>query len=187
MQPLKQAAVLIPLHHDVDRQLQITLIERSPALPTHPGQIAFPGGTYDPARDADLLATALREAQEEIGLPAGGVRILGALPERQTYTSRFRILPFVAQIHAQQPLVADRVEVAAVLTIPLERFRSRPRNVLHREHQGHTVELPCVRIGAHSVWGATLDIIDDLLISPLLELAADVVPSPYQGEGISRS
>jgi hypothetical protein len=99
------------------------------------------------------------------------VLILGALPERQTYTSRFRILPFVGQIDAQQPLVADPSEVAAVLTIPLERFRGRPRDVLHREHLGHTVELPCVHIGEHSVWGATLDIIDDLLTSPLLELA----------------
>lgn len=169
MQPLKQAAVLIPLHRDRERQLHITLIERSASLPTHPGQIAFPGGTYNPAHDADLLATALREAEEEIGLPALAVTILGALPERQTYTSRFRIQPFVGRIDAQQRLVADPNEVAAVLTIPLDRFRN-PRERLPREHQGRRFELPCVRIGERSVWGATLDVIDDLLTSPLIEL-----------------
>ena len=169
-QPLKQAAVLVPLHRDRDHRLQITLIERSATLPSHPGQIAFPGGTYDALRDTDLLTTALREAEEEIGLPAASVVILGALPERQTYTSRFRILPFVARIDARQRLVADASEVAAVLTVDLERFRQRPRDHIRREHQGASFELPCVRIGERPVWGATLDIIDNLLASPLLDL-----------------
>lgn len=168
-QRLKQAAVLVPLYRDAQRRLQITLIERSRALPTHAGQIAFPGGTHDPARDGDLLTTALREAQEEVGLPAAAVAILGALPERRTYTSRFRILPFVARIGPQQRLVPDAVEVVAVLTIELDRFRA-PRDVLRREYQGQPIELPCVRIGDNAVWGATLDIIDHLLVSPLLDL-----------------
>jgi 8-oxo-dGTP pyrophosphatase MutT (NUDIX family) len=171
MQPLKQAAVLVPLHRDGHGQLHITLIERSRTLPSHPGQIALPGGTYDAARDPDLLSTALREAEEEIGLLASAVTILGALPERRTYTSRFSILPFVAQICAQQRLVADPREVAAILTVDLARFRGQPRETIRREYQGQPVELPCVRIGAHPVWGATLDIIDNLLASPLLDLA----------------
>jgi 8-oxo-dGTP pyrophosphatase MutT (NUDIX family) len=168
---LKQAAVLIPLHRDPQRGLQVTLIERSTTLPSHPGQIAFPGGTHDPLRDADLLATALREAEEEIGLATADVTILGALPERCTYTSRFRIQPFVGRIDAQPRLVVDPAEVTAVLTVPLERFRRDARGVLLRKYQATTVELPCVRIGALPVWGVTLDIIDDLLASPLLELA----------------
>lgn len=168
-QLLKQAAVLVPLYRDAQRQLRITLIERSRALPTHAGQIAFPGGTHDPARDGDLLTTALREAEEEIGLPASAVTILGALPERRTYTSRFCILLFVARIAPHQQLIPDTIEVVAVLTIELERFRA-PRNRLRREYQGQPIELPCVRIGENAVWGATLDIIDNLLASPLLDL-----------------
>ena len=169
--PLRQAAVLVPLHRDGDGQLHLTLIERSRTLPSHPGQIALPGGTFDPARDADLLSTALREAEEEIGLPASAVTILGALSERRTYTSRFSIQPFAVQICSQQRLVADPREVAAILTVDLERFRGRPRDRIRREYQGQSVELPCVHIGEHPVWGATLDIIDNLLTSPLLDLA----------------
>lgn len=168
---LTQAAVLIPLHRDPHQELCVTLIERSPHLPSHPGQIAFPGGRHDPARDTDLLATALRETEEEIGLPAGRATILGALAERRTYTSRFRILPFVARIDGAASLVADPREVAAILTVALERFRAQPRDRFSREHQGSRVELPCVRIDERIVWGATLDIIDDLLASPLLALA----------------
>jgi 8-oxo-dGTP pyrophosphatase MutT (NUDIX family) len=170
-QRLRQAAVLIPLHRDAHRVLQVTLIERSMTLPSHPGQIAFPGGTHDPVRDADLLATALREAEEEIGLSPGDVTVLGALAERRTYTSRFRIQPFVARIDAPRRLVIAPDEVAAVLSVPLEHFRQGTRDVLLRAHQATTIELPCVRIGDHPVWGATLDMIDDLLASPLLALA----------------
>jgi hypothetical protein len=99
------------------------------------------------------------------------VTVLGALSERCTYTSRFRIQPFVARIDGPRRLVVDPGEVAAVLTVPLDHFRRGARAVLLRQHQATTVELPCVHVGAHPVWGATLDIIDDLLASPLLALA----------------
>jgi 8-oxo-dGTP pyrophosphatase MutT (NUDIX family) len=168
---LTQAAVLVPVHRDRDGRLHLTLIERSAALALHGGQIAFPGGTHDPDRDDSLLATALREAYEEIGLRCDAVTIVGVLPERQTYTSSFRIMPFVGRIGTPPRFVADPREVAAVFTVALERFTaSQPRAPLQWEHEGRSYEVACVHVGERVIWGATLDIIDDLLHAPLLSV-----------------
>ena len=74
------------------------LTRRAAELRRHAGEVAFPGGRHDPARDSSLLATALREAREEIGLEEADVALLGALPERRTVSSRYLVSPFVGRV-----------------------------------------------------------------------------------------
>src|SRR5512147_1452782 len=87
------AAVLVPLL-PVDGVLHVLFTRRAASLPHHQGQVAFPGGTMHP-EDADLEATALREADEEVGLRPADVQLLGRLDDIETLGSRFRITPVV--------------------------------------------------------------------------------------------
>ena len=122
------AAVLLPL---VQRQeLTVLLTQRTLQLSTHAGQVAFPGGKQDP-EDADATATALREAQEEIGLQSEFVQVLGSLPIYETGTA-FIVTPVVALVNPQAALVPNPDEVADVFEVPL-RFVLDPAN--HRQHR----------------------------------------------------
>jgi 8-oxo-dGTP pyrophosphatase MutT (NUDIX family) len=97
----------------------VIFVERASHLRDHPGQIALPGGSVDPADAGDLRRTALRELREEVGVAAERVRIVGQLPMvRQTRANNFDVTPFVAAV-APGPLTIDGSETAAVFTIPL--------------------------------------------------------------------
>ena len=113
--------------------MPLLLTERTLHLPTHSGQIAFPGGKAE-AGDADATATALREAQEEIGLDAAFIQVLGVLPHYLT-GSAFVITPVVALVQAGFTLSPDPNEVADVFEVPLS-FLMNPAH-----HQRHAVEL----------------------------------------------
>lgn len=121
------AAVLIPLV--VRDRLSLVLTQRTEHLSTHSGQIALPGGKVD-AADADATAAALREAQEEIGLPPSAVEVLGTLPEYVTGTA-FHVTPVVALVPPDLPLAPNPDEVADVFEVPLD-FLMDPRH--HRRH-----------------------------------------------------
>jgi 8-oxo-dGTP pyrophosphatase MutT (NUDIX family) len=98
----------------------VIFTERAAHLRDHPGQIALPGGSVDPADGGDLRRTALRELSEEVGIAAERVTILGELPMvRQTRANNFDVTPFVATV-APGPLTIDGTETAAVFTIPLD-------------------------------------------------------------------
>jgi 8-oxo-dGTP pyrophosphatase MutT (NUDIX family) len=98
----------------------VIFTERAAHLRDHPGQIALPGGSVDPADGGDLRRTALRELREEVGIAADRVTILGELPMvRQTRANNFDVTPFVATV-APGPLTIDGTETAAVFTIPLD-------------------------------------------------------------------
>jgi len=127
----RHASVLIPIV--MRDHPTVLLTERTLHLPTHSGQIAFPGGKAE-AGDADATATALREAQEEIGLDAAFIQVLGVLPEYRT-GSAFIITPVVALVQAGFTLRPDPNEVADVFEVPLS-FLMNPAH-----HQRHAVEL----------------------------------------------
>lgn len=162
------AAVLVPCQVDEAGAVSLVLILRSGGFNHHAGQAAFPGGRHDPDRDASLLATALREAEEEIGLARCDVSVLGALPERRTLSSRYSVTPFVGRIPARYPFHADPREVDAIFSAPLARFAlEAPRRSLEWAHEGTKYVVPAVPIGPHVVWGLTLQIIEDLLRSEI--------------------
>jgi len=146
----------------------LLLIERSTGG-SHPGQMAFPGGRHEATVDSSLVATALRESEEEVGLMAADVELLGALSERRTYSSEFVVSPFVARIPAAYSFRADAREVAAVVPVPVALFRDSGRRVtLRREFRGHHFDVPGVEVEGREVWGLTLDVVDELLESGLL-------------------
>lgn len=109
------------------------LTQRTDHLSAHPGQISFPGGRAEP-EDADSVATALREAHEEIGLDVSEVEVLGQLPPYTTGTG-FVVTPVVGLVRASASLTADPFEVAEVFEVPLA-WLMDPGN-----HQRHAVEI----------------------------------------------
>ncbi len=127
----RPAAVLVPFFRQ-DGAWQLLFTRRTETLPEHSGQVAFPGGSVDPG-DPSAEAAALREAEEEIGLPPANVRILGKLSQLNTVTN-YLITPVIGVI---QPLASYRIaveEVGRVFSIPLP-WLANPQNHDIRERQ----------------------------------------------------
>lgn len=120
----RQAAVLLALTDEEAPRL--LMIRRALNLPTHPGEIAFPGGKRDP-EDVDICATALREAWEEVALPSESVRFAGMLKSQVSISNLF-VTPIVAVIPADVPLRAHPGEVTEILYVPLA-FFTAPENL----------------------------------------------------------
>jgi 8-oxo-dGTP pyrophosphatase MutT (NUDIX family) len=160
----QEAAVLVPIHRDQDGDLRVVLIRRTDHG-AHAGQIAFPGGRREPD-DADTLATALREAQEEIGLEPSDVRVIATLPVVSTLSTGFTIAPFLVAIQRPARWRPDPVEVAEVLDVKLtdlERLEARGESLEQFSGWPEPRRIPFVRIGGHRLWGATHRILMPLI------------------------
>jgi 8-oxo-dGTP pyrophosphatase MutT (NUDIX family) len=158
--------VLVPLFLTPgSAETQVVLTKRRADLRRHAGEISFPGGRKDP-EDVDLQQTALREAEEEIGLPRAAVSLLGELPATSTFATNYVIHPFVGEIAAGQRWLVSPKEVDAVLELPLRALReSRTRTQIER--RGFSFETDAYILGEHLIWGATARIIEDLLARSL--------------------
>lgn len=156
-----RAAVLVPLYV-AHGQLWVLLTRRSDSLPHHAGQIAFPGGACEES-DADEVATALRETEEEIGIPGDAVIVLGQLDDLATPTG-FVISPVVGAVPYPFELRPAAGEVEAVLPVPFS-FLSNPEMTEEQvfEFAGRRVVSPVYHYRGHRVWGATAKIIADLV------------------------
>jgi len=139
----------------------VVLTRRRPDLRRHAGEISFPGGRRDPA-DASLRETALREAEEEIGLPRAQATLLAELPATSTFATRYLIHPFVARIPAGVAWRLSPREVDAVLELPLRALREGRRRT-RMERRGFSFETDVYDVGEHRVWGATARILELLL------------------------
>ena len=146
---LKPAAVLVAFHEDG----RLLLTKRSARLKHHPGQIAFPGGKVE--QGETLEQAALREAQEEVGLPPEQVDILGLLPSHETVTS-FIATPVVAMIRGDFEHRAEEGEVAEVFTVPFDHIAD-PANfrIEGRRWQGRKRYYYVAPFGPYYIWGAT--------------------------------
>jgi 8-oxo-dGTP pyrophosphatase MutT (NUDIX family) len=153
--------VLVPLFLADTWEPHVVLTKRRADLRRHAGEISFPGGRMDP-QDADLAATALREAEEEIGLPRGEVRLLGELPATSTFATNYTIQPFIGLIPAGLAWRPSPVEVDAVLELPLSAVRSG-RTRTHLERRGISFQTDAYRVDEHLIWGATARILENLL------------------------
>lgn len=150
---LRPAGVLVPVSLTQGAP-RLILTKRSSALKHHPGQIAFPGGKQD-EDDADITATALREAQEEIGLPPGLPRILGHLPTHETVTS-FSVTPVVAVLESRFDTVPEPGEVDEVFSVPLAHVLNPANYVVEsRRWRGQRRYYYAVPYGPYYIWGAT--------------------------------
>ncbi|MCC5992169.1 MAG: CoA pyrophosphatase [Rhodobacteraceae bacterium] len=150
---LRPAAVLIGVQ-DSAVGPRVILTKRASHLHHHPGQIAFPGGRSD-AGDADLTATALREASEEIGLPPDAAEVLGTLPAHETVTG-FQVTPVLARISREFPARPEPGEVAEIFAVPLHHVTD-PRHfrVERRIWRGQWRNYYTVPWGPYYIWGAT--------------------------------
>jgi 8-oxo-dGTP pyrophosphatase MutT (NUDIX family) len=158
------AAVLVPLYPE----LVAVFTERRADLPQHAGEISFPGGRQDhPAED--LRETALREADEEIGLAPGDVELVGALPPVGTFLTGYRIHPFVGVIEPGHAWTPQETEVAQVLEFSLDDL-VRGHKMKRLLRKGVPIKTPTYTVNGHLVWGATARIVQSLLerLRPLL-------------------
>jgi len=154
------AAVLLPMFgHPEDPGLVFT--ERRSDLRRHPGEISFPGGRQD-SPDEDLLATAIREAEEEVGLDPADVQVIGALPPVGTFVTGYKVHPFVGLIPEGVRFRPNPDEVAAVLLFRLRELREgfAMRRLVRR---GIPIRTPTYVVGEHLIWGATGRIVAELL------------------------
>jgi 8-oxo-dGTP pyrophosphatase MutT (NUDIX family) len=160
----KDAAVLVPLHGD---PLTAVFTERRADLRRHAGEISFPGGRQDEPGE-DLRTTALREAEEEIGLPASEVELVGALPPVGTFVTGYRIHPFVGTIE-RQPWIPQETEVARVLEFTLPELVAG-HEMRRLVRKGVPMKTPTYTVDGHLIWGATARIVQSLLerLAPLL-------------------
>jgi len=156
------AAVLVPLL-DVDDEPHLLYTRRSAALPSHRGQVAFPGGRRHP-EDADLVATALREAHEEVGLEPSRVRVLGVLDDIETMSTRYVITPIVAVAPPPYRWVPCPSEVDAIFTVPLRVLRA-PETLRQEvwDFDGRRIPVDTYPVNGHVIWGATQRITGNLL------------------------
>jgi 8-oxo-dGTP pyrophosphatase MutT (NUDIX family) len=156
------AAVLLALYGWPDDP-GLIFTERRADLRRHAGEISFPGGRRDKG-DADLPATALREAEEEIALDPAAVELRGALPPASTFVTGYRIHPFVGEVAhpAKLDLRPNPTEVETVLTFSLEVLRESysMRRLVRR---GVPIHTPTYEVEGQMIWGATARILGDLL------------------------
>jgi 8-oxo-dGTP pyrophosphatase MutT (NUDIX family) len=163
----KDAAVLVPLYTR-DGKLHAVFTERRGDLSKHAGEISFPGGRQDEP-DEDLRATALREAEEEIGLPPDVVELVGALPPVGTFVTGYRVFPFVGTIPAGHAWTPQEAEVEQVIELSLpDLVRGYENKRLLR--RGVPIKTPTYTVDGHFVWGATARMVQSLLLrlQPLL-------------------
>ena len=157
---IRPAAVLVPIVRREDA-LTVLFTRRTPHLHDHAGQISFPGGRTEPG-DPSLEATALREAQEEIGLARERVELLGRLPEYVTVTG-YRVTPVVGLVSAPLDLRPDPFEVAEIFEVPLA-FLLDPANHLRNTvlQEGKRRRYYAMPYREYYIWGATAGMLMNL-------------------------
>jgi 8-oxo-dGTP pyrophosphatase MutT (NUDIX family) len=160
---IKLSAVLVLFYHD-QQQVKFVLIKRATYNGIHSGQIAFPGGQYEPT-DPNLKTTALREAKEEVGINPEQVQILGELTKMYIPPSHFDVYPFVGFVTEKPDFKVDNTETKEVVEVKLEDFLNPASKTVKTIHHrtGKDVEVPCFYLNNKIVWGATAMILSELL------------------------
>jgi len=174
--PNRTAAVLVPILDKAEPEILLTV--RSELLLQHPGQVSFPGGSVDQT-DRSAVSTALREAEEEIGLEFSQVSPLGFLDRLDTI-SDYRVLPVVGLVSASFVWKPDLREVSEVFTVPLE-LAVNYREYSHEEviRDGKTMVVSSLHWNGHRIWGITAAI--------LLNLGSRMERSIRETAGVNRS
>ncbi len=156
-----RAAALVPLH-EKDGEPNVLLTRRPRNMRRHAGQLSVPGGRIDPGEDP--LAAALREAEEEIGLPPARADVLGPLSETLVLQTAFRLTPWVASVPYPYPYVPAPDEVDEILHVPLAALLAPGvHRVEPREAYGMNLDVHYFTIGEDVLWGATARIVWELL------------------------
>ena len=158
----RRAAVLLPLYV-IEAGPHLVLTKRTELVPTHKGQISFPGGGFEEA-DGDLLATALRESQEEIGLRPEDVEIVGTLDDTVTVSSRHVVRPFVGFVPHPYPYRLDPFEIERLIHLPISALlRGAPFREETWEREGRSVIVFLYEHEGDTIWGLTARVLKQFI------------------------
>jgi 8-oxo-dGTP pyrophosphatase MutT (NUDIX family) len=163
----KRSGVLILLYPD-DGITKIVLIQRPDYEGMHGGQVSLPGGKREES-DTDLVDTALRETQEELGIPSHSVHVIGKLSELYIPPSNYLVLPVVGFTHDRPSFKPDPVEVKEIIEVDIDQlFDPHFRTIKEIRVKGFTLSAPCYTVNGAMIWGATAMILAELaeVISP---------------------
>lgn len=176
----RKAAALLLLYPDVHLDAHFALTLRTSHLPHHAGQVCLPGGRIE--RQESVDATALREAQEEVGVAADGVEILGHLSPLHIPVSGFMLHPVVAATPRRPSFVPSAHEVARVIDVPLAVLANPGAvHLKQREHDGRQYDIPYFLVDGEVVWGATAMVLSEFLA--VLDVPP-VRPAPIDQGGV---
>ena len=158
----KRAAVLVPFfEREGDYHLLFTL--RTSNMPTHKGDVSFPGGRVD-QKDASLLDTALRESEEELGLRLSDVQPIGPLDDLRTMASNYVVTPYVGVIPHPYDFQPNAWEVAEIFSVPFTFLADRGNlNAETWLYDGATIPIRTYRYQGYKIWGATQRMIENML------------------------
>lgn len=156
----RSAAVLIPIVAVPEPSLLFTV--RTETLPSHKGQISFPGGSID-GTDPSAEVAALRETQEELGLDPAAVRVLGELDSFPTFVSGYVVTPFVGWLQHRPALAPNPAEVASVLEVPVADLTEAIRSEAGFQHGERTYPTEAWIWRGHVIWGVTARIVRSFL------------------------
>jgi 8-oxo-dGTP pyrophosphatase MutT (NUDIX family) len=162
---LEDAAVLAPVFRDAAGVLRILLLLRTDRG-IHGGQLGLPGGRPEPADRGDFLATALREAEEEVGLVRSQVEVLAALDPLETMATGFRVFPFLGLVPPDVEWRLQPDEVARLLTPAVEDLgdaTARRRLPFTSSYFEQSIEVEGIEVEGHVLWGMTLRLLDGLV------------------------
>ena len=164
VQNAKKSAVLILFFHE-DDMLKMIVIRRSVYVGVHSGQIAFPGGRYE-EEDGDVKVTALREIEEEIGIPEDKIEIIGRLSDIYVAPSNFLISVFVGYLAEKPVYKIDEREVNEVIEIPFVDF-FKPDVIKHKDFYINSIKAsskaPYFDVTNAEIWGASAMVVSELL------------------------
>ncbi len=165
MTGLRTAAVLVPVYRDDEGELRVVLVVRADDGGLHGGQLGLPGGKPEP-QDTDLLATALREAHEEIGLDPSAVDVVAELSSFDTQSTRWRVHPFLGRIPGDTAWRLDQAEIVGVLTPSLRALAdptARGRLPFSSLRFPEPMLVDGIDVDGHVLWGMTLRLFDEVL------------------------
>jgi 8-oxo-dGTP pyrophosphatase MutT (NUDIX family) len=158
----KIAAVLALIYPD-ENQYKTVFIKRQVYRGVHSGQISFPGGKRESSDDS-LKITALRETEEEIGVPKSNVYVIGALSKLYIPPSNFLVHPYVGFLAKKPTFLASEKEVSEILSVELQQFNKKEVQQTTNIKVGQTeIACPCYKIDDNIIWGATAMIVSELV------------------------
>ena len=162
---LRTAAVLLPVFRDAEGELRIVLVVSADDGGQHGGQLGLPGGKPEPG-DADLLATALREAEEEVGLPPEAVEVVAALEPLATQATGWLVHPFLGRVPPDTRWRLQETEIVGILTPAAKTLADRASRATLPFSSLRFPEpllVDGIDVEGHVLWGMTLRLLDDVL------------------------
>jgi len=169
--PAKKAGVMALFYPDAEALTRLLFILRKTYPGVHSNQIGFPGGKQE-VEDASLLDTALREAEEEVGIDRGRVTVIRAMSELYIPPSNFQVRPYMGLYDKNRPFVSQQEEVEALVEVPLSEVLDDRRLTtrIMKTSYAREIEVPAFELGGHIVWGATA-----MMLSEIKELLTRVI------------